>query len=278
MVKEKENLPAIKSVPSEILKIVYADLAHPSVKLIGKSLGVVLEFLSIPLLKLELLNEKSKALFKHNLETYCKSLKQIPKKKRIEVPFEIGKPIIDKLRDTQDKTLSEYYCNLLASASSEDTIDMVHPYFINIVKNLSPDEAILLKNIYIYLKDIRDKYNDSVLPCLHLQALHASSKHSYKEVNKYYFSKHLWENLQFPNNFRFYFENLINHGLFNYIDEQRYKSENLYQLLHNESYEFYLEKMKKLEKEHYIWSEKTSSLILTYTGEKFFNALNLKKY
>ena len=46
-----------------------------------------------------------------------------------------------------NEELSEMYTELLAKASQAQNANVAHPSFVNIINNISPDEAILLKSI-----------------------------------------------------------------------------------------------------------------------------------
>ena len=100
----------------DILKIIYQDLAQPSVKKVGIALGTVFGLSNTLLLPIKLLNERTKLLFQNNMERYKIKLNEIPEDIICEVPPEIGIPVIEKLTYIQDINISELYINLLAKA------------------------------------------------------------------------------------------------------------------------------------------------------------------
>lgn len=63
-------------------------------------------------------------------------------------PAHIAGPAIEALRfaNEQDE-LKELYANLLAGAMNSATINHVHPSFVEIIKQLSPEEASLLVSL-----------------------------------------------------------------------------------------------------------------------------------
>ena len=62
--------------------------------------------------------------------------------------LQIVGPLLDKYKYVhEDENLSEMYINLLASSMDKDTAQKAHPSFVNVISELSPDEARLLKVI-----------------------------------------------------------------------------------------------------------------------------------
>ena len=142
--KGSEIIKTIVESPT-ILGQIYTDLASPSVKALGDALGTVLEYGSSILLPLKLKNEKAKATFAHNLEVYKKKLNSIPEEERCEVHPQVGTPIVDKLTYTSSEEIVDMFTSLLASDSDKRTKQNVHPSFVGIIENLSPDEARIIK-------------------------------------------------------------------------------------------------------------------------------------
>ncbi|WP_288904208.1 DUF4393 domain-containing protein [uncultured Porphyromonas sp.] len=135
-----------------LLALVYKDLLRPSAQVIGKSLKAVLEFVSTPFMALQLQNDKVKLNLEKRLDEYAQKLHSIPEDKRCEVHPQIGLPIIEKLTYTTCDEIADLFTNLLASASSIDTVNTAHPAFISMIERMSPDEARVLE----YLKDKKE--------------------------------------------------------------------------------------------------------------------------
>ncbi len=135
-----------------LLSLVYKDTLRPSVQVIGKSLKAVFEFVSIPFMALQLQNDKVKLNLEKRLDEYAQKLHSIPEDKRCEVHPQIGLPIIEKLTYTTSDEIADLFTNLLASASSRDTVNTAHPAFISRIERMSSDEARIL----VYLKDKED--------------------------------------------------------------------------------------------------------------------------
>jgi Abortive infection alpha len=142
-------LPILKEVTQipGLLKEVYGDLAKPGVNQVGKALSTVIGLGNTILWPIALLNERSKLALEKNLERYRQQLENIPPEQIAEVPPEIGVGIAEKLSYVSDEQLSDLYINLLAKASTQGTAHQAHPSFVNVINNLSPDEALLLQQL-----------------------------------------------------------------------------------------------------------------------------------
>ena len=130
-----------------LLKMIYGDLARPGVAQVGKALSTIIGLGNTLLWPVALVNEKAKIALQRNLEKYRAQLDGVPEEKIVQVPPEVGVPIAEKLAYVTNDELSTLYVNLLAKASTRETASCGHPSFANIIQNLSPDEAILLKEL-----------------------------------------------------------------------------------------------------------------------------------
>ena len=138
VVQEVSKLPAL-------LVEIYGDLAKPGVQQVGKALGTVLGLGNTVLWPIHWANERTRIYLAKNLEDYRVQLEHLPQDKVIPVAPEIGVPIAEKLTYVCDRKLADMYVTLLAKASNADSVWEAHPSFVNIINNLSPDEAQLLE-------------------------------------------------------------------------------------------------------------------------------------
>ncbi|MEP0985564.1 DUF4393 domain-containing protein [Ekhidna sp.] len=126
------------------IKEVYKDLLQPGMRKIGSSLETVFELSNSILLPIKLLNERSRMIFDRNMKRYAEKLDNIPDDKLSQVPPYVGLPILDKLTYLSDETLAEIFINLLSKASTNETLNLVHPSYISTLNDLSKDEATIL--------------------------------------------------------------------------------------------------------------------------------------
>jgi len=117
-------------------------------------------------------------------------------------------PILERFTYTSNEELSNAFVNLLASASSTDTINTAHPGFIQLIDRLSPDEAILLKHI---------KSNPAipVLSVHHYSNPEKSTESLFVFKNKTGLDVKI-QDIKFPENINIYLNNLESLGLIQY--------------------------------------------------------------
>lgn len=147
MAEENQTVGLVKA-SSNVLCQFYQDLAQPSVKALGQALAIVFELCPNSLLSLKVWTEKRKLNFTKRLNEYKEKLEQIPEKKRIEVDPQIGTPIIEKLTYTTNDDIANLFTTLLANASNLDTVNSVHPAFVQIVSELCSDEARIIQFLF----------------------------------------------------------------------------------------------------------------------------------
>ena len=140
LAKEAAKLPAL-------LSDIYGDLLRPGVKQVGKALESVLGLGNTVLWPLALINKRADIALEKNLEKYRARLERVPLDEVVQVRPEIGVPIAERLGYVNDERLSDLYINLLVKASVKSTTKFAHPAFVNLINDLSPDEALLIYEI-----------------------------------------------------------------------------------------------------------------------------------
>lgn len=224
---------------SEIIKLVYQDTAQPALKKVGMALETVFDLSNTVLLPVKLANEKSKIIFVNNMERYRKKIEHLEEGDIIDVPPEIGIPLIDKLTYTQDYYVSEMYLNLLASASSKSDSMSTHPSFIRMVECLSPDEAkiiLFLTDKYFEKKEIKIKY-------IYYRATF-KDRQGGRNLTKKMTGIECAVNIQYKNNIPIYLENFIGLGLI--VDKESWVLTDPYDEL-TELYKEIQDKIDKIE-------------------------------
>jgi Abortive infection alpha len=190
-------------IPGLLVEI-YGDLARPGVRQVGKALETVVGLGNTVLWPIAWANERSRLALEKNLERYRRALENVPEEKIVNVAPEIGVPIAEKLGYVRDERLSDLYVRLLATASNTDTLDKAHPSFVNVINNLSPDEAHLLE----YFK------NEDALPFVQAKAV-APSTGWQISLQDLILQDHVTAALAYPQNADAYLSNLSGLGLLN---------------------------------------------------------------
>lgn len=165
----KEIIGKADGVASEV----YKDAVQPVVKPLGEVLGFIPRTIRLWLGGWEKWLINGEASIRLTAETIEDKIKKVPPEKIVEPEAYVAIPAIQQLTYCQDNpVLRELYANLLVSSMNTDTKWRVHPSFVDIIKQLNPDEAKflqLLKQrasyplIDIRLQSINMGYNDLVV-------------------------------------------------------------------------------------------------------------------
>lgn len=86
----------------------------------------------------------------HKLVT--KKLNTIPQENIIPPSPRIAVPSLQNASITEEQDIRELYANLLTNSMNKVVKDGVHPGFVEIIKQLTPDEAKVMQYIYIHRK------------------------------------------------------------------------------------------------------------------------------
>jgi len=150
-VSDKENDTSVKSVIDATKGLVdavpiYPDLIQPAAKEIGAALGTVAKSVHLALAPISVMiwsYETIKDFVSNNVSERLKNV--VPENIKTPNPAVAG-PTLEALKYTgHEETLREMYANLLANALDRNTKNDAHPSFVEIIKQLSPEEAKLLK-------------------------------------------------------------------------------------------------------------------------------------
>ena len=131
-----------------LLPELYADSLKPAAQEIGKGLGTVAKTINVALSPLSGLvwgYEKLEEYVKVRLE---EKFKDSLTENIIPPPPNVAVPLLESLRYTAfQEELREMYINLLSTSMDRERTEKAHPSFVEILKQLSPDEAKLLSFI-----------------------------------------------------------------------------------------------------------------------------------
>lgn len=115
---------------------IYDDVAHPALEQLGKLIALPLSFLGYPV---ELLWEKYKLVFQ-------KTILKVPVEKQILAKPSIAAPIIDHMKYAfEEDELLNAFSNLLASCIDMDYTEVIHPSFVDKIRQLSTFDLNVLE-------------------------------------------------------------------------------------------------------------------------------------
>ncbi|MEK5215253.1 DUF4393 domain-containing protein [Psychrobacillus sp. FSL H8-0487] len=93
-------------------------------------------------------NKNAGVFLKHHMEKYKENMEKIPEEEIAIVPPTLGLKIIDELLTVTNEDIAELFINLLTNASTLSGVRYAHPSFIEVIKNISEDEAKIINEVY----------------------------------------------------------------------------------------------------------------------------------
>ena len=138
---------------------VYKDAISPAAKEIGKGLETIAKTVNIALKPLSITVWGFDKIEKYIMEELPKVFKEKGTESIISPDPHVAGPTIESLKYTANKEeLRKMYLNLLAMSMDKDSSALAHPSFVEVIRQLSSDEAKILsfikkENIYPSLCD-----------------------------------------------------------------------------------------------------------------------------
>ncbi|GKU82575.1 DUF4393 domain-containing protein [Niallia sp. NCCP-28] len=215
----------------EVIKLVYPDLAQPALRKVGQALETTLDFTMIPVKYLGMFSQKADIQLKRNLNKYQEKLETLDMDSIGSVPPEIGVPILEELTRITNEELTEMYTNLLVNASTVEKSRHAHPSFINVLKNISSDEARIIDYIM---------HNEKKLP-IYVRYERESSAYGPVPVTDNINNINTLVSLDFPDNNDFYIKNLVSLGIV--------EAKDLYYRFQVEQYKVFEESINRLKEQ-----------------------------
>jgi len=202
----------------ELASLAYNDALQPLAKETGKALGTVGKLVNIALKPLE------GAVWGYSkIEDYVIEKVSTIHEKRGVNPEDIitpdpdvAVPAIEAMRYTK---LKEQYAGLIASSMSKKTANDVHPAFVEILKQLSSDEAKIIESLIP---------NKGPLPVIFLKTAHGGGETWH---GLYYGDKKLRAKCDFCENMERYINNLCRLGILELTRDSYIVKEDRYDFL-----------------------------------------------
>lgn len=125
---------------------IYEDALQPAAKEISKGLTIVAKAVNAALLPVAGLVWGADQIKEFVNKKVSQKLENVPEEDIQSPKPHIGVPVVDALRYTGDEEgLADLYANLLATSMDRKTAINAHPGFVDVIKNMSPDEAKIMK-------------------------------------------------------------------------------------------------------------------------------------
>ncbi len=143
---EDESLKVVTDSVSKVAGNIYADVAQPAARQVGAALETIFKGGCSPIAMLDWGFEQSKEWLKSKIEA---RIEEIPKECRAVPPNNISIPAIMNIAMSSDAPeLRDLYAELLLKSMDCRTSDMVHPSYIALVAQLSPEEALIFVSFH----------------------------------------------------------------------------------------------------------------------------------
>ena len=244
---------------AEVFPKMYEDLLQPSVQETGKIIATLPKAINAAFLPLNkwILNREYN--FEETKKLLAQKLENVDINKIVTPEAYVAVPAVQAISYSMNsEELRNLYANLLASSMNMDTKQMVHPSFVEIIKQITPDEAKLLK----YLSQNGDAY-----PLIDVQ-LFSNHKDSYMTVlhNFTDIANGICEN---PDQITAYLDNLIRLNIIGIPFGVKFASDEIYKSL--EENEQIKELMNSPAPENHKWKIERSKFELTQYGKFFIN-------
>lgn len=190
---EIDDLKLMTEATKEVAPEAYKDGLKPTVQEIGKFFGRIPRAINSIFLPIDIWLTKREYKLEEVKAILAKKLKDVSEDKLTTPEPYIAVPAIEAISYSMDnEQLKNMYANLLARAMLKSEQSKVHPSFVEIIKQLSPNDALLFKEImereaspiihlsvvqdignneYHYNLNWKDNYNESNVSLSNLQRL-----------------------------------------------------------------------------------------------------------
>jgi hypothetical protein len=264
--KTKDIAEAVKGIVEAVP--IYQDAIQPAAKEIGTALQTITKTIHIALAPISVLVWGYEQIRDFISCKLVKKLENVPKENIITPKVNIAGPTLEALRFCgNEDDIKEMYANLLASSMNIKTANGAHPAFIEIIKQLTPDEAKLMK---YFSQDI-------VFPMINISWKQVEEKSIGSTTILNHYSLFGYEaNCEYPSLTPQYLDNLERLGLIEMPQDLYYTAQGIYDKIENHTDVVRIkegierDKSKKIEIERAI-------LRLTYFGKKFCNICIFEK-
>lgn len=174
MSEMKDVSDAIKGIVEAVP--IYEDLLQPATKELGKGLHTLSKTVHIALAPVSALvwsYDKIRDFIESSVE---KKLANVPIEEIVLPAPEVAVPIIEALRYTGHREeLRDLFSNLLAKSMISMSAHTAHPAFVEIIKQLSPDEAKIIK-----------QFNDDLpRPIIMMRSINQNTTYYFKHLEEF---------------------------------------------------------------------------------------------
>lgn len=203
--KIRDAADAVKGIAEAVP--VYQDVVQPAAKEIGTALQTVAKSVHVALAPVSALVWGYDKIKDYLNKTLTEKLKNVPQGEIIPPNPTIAGPAVEALRfAAHEPSLRELYANLLATSMDAKTAHEAHPSFVEIIKQLTPDEARLM-NLFATTAGTNIGF-----PLITLRAVHTKGKRGQTVIRHFSLLGHT-AGCEYPDLAQTYVDNLCRLGL-----------------------------------------------------------------
>lgn len=190
--KKKGAAETVKAIVEAVP--IYQDALQPAAKEIGTGLHTVAKTINVALSPFKVLVWGYDKIEDYVISSLAERFKNVPAERLIAPSPTVAGPTLEALRFAgHEPSLRELYANLLATSMDAKTAQQAHPAFVEIIRQLTPDEARILKlfslkRVYPVISLVSSKIDSieykSILE--HFSLLGEEAKCSYPDLTQYY--------------------------------------------------------------------------------------------
>lgn len=231
MMGEENQIRDVVDAVTGVAKAVpiYQDAIQPAAQEIGKGLQTVAKTVHVILAPVSALVWGYDQIKEFVSTKVSERLKNVPPENLVSPKPNVAGPTLEALRYTgHESSLSDLYANLLAAAMDSSTAEGAHPAFVEIIKQLTSDEA---KIVSLFVREIP-------LPLLNLRwefKPNQEGKSGGRTVLAHYSHLGNIAGCQFPHMAPTYIDNLCRLGLTEIPEFGEYTAKGVYDALENDS-------------------------------------------
>lgn len=170
---EENALELAKEAVKVVAEKAYDDVAHPALQTAGEIISLPLKVIDAKLSPIKIWVAEKQYNYERTLRLLGEKMQDVEQEKITAPENYVAIPALQQIAYCYDsEELRNMYANLLAASMNTDTKWSVHPAYVDIIKQLTPDEAKLLRilqtkklfpvvHVKQYMKD-KKSYNDIV--------------------------------------------------------------------------------------------------------------------
>jgi hypothetical protein len=249
---------------------VYQDVVQPAAQEVGKALQTVAKTVHVVLAPVSALVWGYDQIKDFVSTKVADRLKSVPPENIVTPKPNVAGPALEALRYTgHDSSLSDLYANLLAASMDSTTAHGAHPAFVEIIKQLTPDEAKLVSLFVddrpLPLINLRWEYNPNPDGRTGGKTILTSFSHFGKEAG-----------CEFQHMTPTYIDNLCRLGLAEIPAMSEYTTKGAYDSLDNDpSIKAMIDEIENAKDIHHVIEHKY--LRVTELGKQFANICVIRK-